>query len=148
MMAKSGEVDGEKLAKNTRRLQTLPIGTPVAIQNQSGWYPNKWDKTGVIMEVRPYEQIMIKVDGSRRLTLRNRRFVRELDPRKTGLGNHPPVARTTAPQTPGPGRIRHYDVTPQPTPLETADEPTRDKETPTTEVMLPAQNDLQCWPAS
>ena len=32
------------------------------------------------MEVRPHEQIVVKVDGSRRLTLRYRRFVRELDP--------------------------------------------------------------------
>ena len=39
MMAKSREVDGEKLARNTRSLQSLPIGTPVAIQNQSGRYP-------------------------------------------------------------------------------------------------------------
>ena len=36
MMAKSREVDSEKLARNTRSLQCLPIGTPVAIQNQSG----------------------------------------------------------------------------------------------------------------
>ena len=32
-MAKSKEVDGEKLAR--RRLQNLPIRTPVAIQNHS-----------------------------------------------------------------------------------------------------------------
>ena len=42
----------------------------MAIQNQSGWYPNKWDKKGVIMEVKPHEQIVIQVDESRRLTLR------------------------------------------------------------------------------
>ena len=36
--------------RNTRRLQRRPMGTPVAIQNQSGHYPTKWDKTGVIME--------------------------------------------------------------------------------------------------
>jgi hypothetical protein len=35
------------------------------------------------MEVKPHEQIVVKVDVSRRLTLRNRRFIRELDPRKT-----------------------------------------------------------------
>ena len=73
-----------------RRLQSLPIGTPVAIQDQSGRYPTKWDKTGV-MEVKPHEQIVVKVDGSRRLTLRNRRFVRELDPRKTSLEDYHPT---------------------------------------------------------
>ena len=85
MMAKFREVDGKKLARNTKHLKDLPIGALVAIQNQSGWYPTKWYKTGVVLEVRPHEQIVVKVDGSRRLTLRNRRFVRELDPRKTTL---------------------------------------------------------------
>ena len=86
-MAKSREVDGEKLA--TKQLGFLQIGTPVALQNQSGRYLTKWDKTGVVVEVRPLEQVVVKVDGSRRLTLRNRRFVIELDPRKTSLGDQP-----------------------------------------------------------
>ena len=85
MMAKSREVDGEKLTRNTKQHKDLPIGTLVAIQNQTGRYPTKWDKTGVVVEVRPHEQIVVKVDRSRRLTLRNRRFVRELDPRMTSL---------------------------------------------------------------
>ena len=83
MMAKSREIDGEKLV-------SLPIRAPVAIQNQSGRYPSKWDKTGLIMEVRPHEQIVVKVDGSMRLMLRNRSFVRMLDPRKTSLEDHKP----------------------------------------------------------
>ena len=78
MMAKSREVDGEKLARNTKKLKDLPIGTLVAIQNQSGHYPTKWDKTGEV--VKSHEQIVVKVDGCRRLTISNRRFVRELDP--------------------------------------------------------------------
>ena len=61
IMAKSREIDGEKLARNTRRLQCLPIGTPVAIQNQSGRNPTKWDKTGVVLEIRPHEQVVVKV---------------------------------------------------------------------------------------
>ena len=84
-LAKSREVHGEKLARNTKHLKDLPIGSLVAIQNQSGCYPTKWDKTGVVVEVKPHEQIVVKVNGSRRLTLRNRRFVCELDPGKTSL---------------------------------------------------------------
>ena len=68
-MAKSREVDGEKLARNKKRLQSLSIGTPGAIQNQSGRYPTESYKTGVVMEVKPQGQIVVKVDGSRRLTL-------------------------------------------------------------------------------
>ena len=41
MMAKSREVDGEKLARNTKQVRALPIGTPDVLQNQSGRYPNK-----------------------------------------------------------------------------------------------------------
>ena len=63
-MAKSREVDCEKLARNTRSLQSLPIGTPVAIQIQSGRYPTKLDKAtradrsqgGRNQEVNPKEQ--------------------------------------------------------------------------------------------
>jgi hypothetical protein len=67
MMAKSREVGKEYEA---RRLETQFIGTPVAIQNQSGRYPNKWVKTEVIMEVKTHEQIVIQVDESGKLTLR------------------------------------------------------------------------------
>ena len=41
MMAKSREVDGEKLSRNTQRQQELLIGTAVAIQNQTGKHPTK-----------------------------------------------------------------------------------------------------------
>ena len=145
MKAKSRAVDGEKLSSNKRRLETLSVRTPVASQNQSGRYPNKWDKTGVIMEVKPHEQIVMKVDGSRRLTLRNRRFVRELDPGKASLRN----------PTPGRRRIRYHDETlplwnppppemilpPQPTPPETIDDLPSNTEMPAAEVTLPNQHD-------
>ena len=39
MMAKSREVDGEKLARNTKQLRALKIGMPVVLKNQSGRYP-------------------------------------------------------------------------------------------------------------
>ena len=77
------------MARNTRRLQALPSGTPKAIQNQSGRNPTKWEKTGLVVKVRPHKQVVVKVDGSRRLTLRNRRFIRELDPRKMSLPRAP-----------------------------------------------------------
>ena len=52
MMAKSREVDGEKFARDTRNLRALQIGKPVVLQNQSGRNPTKWDKTGVVVEIR------------------------------------------------------------------------------------------------
>ena len=89
MMAESREGDGEKLARNTKQYRALPIGTPVFLQNQSGHYHTKWDKTGVVVEVRLHEQLVVNVDRSRKLTLRNRSFVRELDPGKTSLEDQP-----------------------------------------------------------
>ena len=47
------------------------------IQNQTGPHPNKWDKSGFIVEVRGNDQYLVKVDGTGRLTLRNRRFIRQ-----------------------------------------------------------------------
>ena len=36
----------------------------------------KWDKSGVVDEKKDHDQYWIKIDGSGRLTLRNRRFLR------------------------------------------------------------------------
>ena len=42
MLAKSREVDGENLARNTKKLPDIPVGTAVAVQNQTGRKPTKW----------------------------------------------------------------------------------------------------------
>ena len=52
----------------------IHVGDHVRIQNQVGNHPNKWDKTGVVIEVHQYHQYVIRVDGSGRITLRNRKF--------------------------------------------------------------------------
>ena len=49
----------------------------VFIQNQEGNYPCRWDKRGQVIEVKGYDQYIIKVDGSRRLTRRNRKYLRK-----------------------------------------------------------------------
>ena len=50
------------------------------MQNQTGPHPNKWDKTDSIVEVRQHDQYAIKIDGSGRITLRNRKFLRKFSP--------------------------------------------------------------------
>ena len=67
----------EKLGSHTRLQKPLNIGDKVLIQNQAGRYANKWDKSGSIVEIHPYDQYTVKVDGSGRLTLRNRQFLRK-----------------------------------------------------------------------
>ena len=75
----------ERLSEHTRRLPPLKVGDHVRIQNQTGRFPLKWDKTGVIVEVRQFDQYVVKVDGSNRATLRNRKFLRKFLPAR----NHP-----------------------------------------------------------
>jgi hypothetical protein len=70
----------EHLSEHTRTLQPLVVGDCVRIQNQTGPHPNKWDKTGIIIEVRQFDQYVVRVDGSGRITLRNRKFLRKYLP--------------------------------------------------------------------
>ena len=70
----------ERWAKHTHRLPPLAVGDYVRLQNQTGPHPKKWDKTGHVIEVRQFDQYVIKVDGSGRVTLRNRKFLRKYVP--------------------------------------------------------------------
>ena len=70
----------ERWSEHTRTLPPLQIGDRVRIQNQTGPHPNKWDRTGIIIEVRQFHQYLIRIDGSGRQTLRNRKFLRKFVP--------------------------------------------------------------------
>ena len=70
--------DGTRLARYTKQQKELPVGTAVAVQNQTGKDPTKWDKTGVVLENKKHSQVLVRMDGSRRATLRNRRFVKQI----------------------------------------------------------------------
>ena len=72
--------DLENVPSKKSKLQPLQVGQKVLIQNQTGKYPLRWDKSGTVGEVFPYDQYVIKVDGSNRLTRRNRRFLRAYKP--------------------------------------------------------------------
>ena len=81
----------KKGSHKTKDLEMLEIETPVLIQNQTGINPPKWDKTGGVLENKPHSQVLIRVDGSRRVTLRNRRFVKRLDAELRKMPNPAPV---------------------------------------------------------
>lgn len=70
----------DRWSEHTRNLSPLRVGDRVQIQNQTGSHPNHWDRTGVVIEVRQFHQYLIKVDGSGRQTLRNRKFLRKYIP--------------------------------------------------------------------
>ena len=75
--------EAEKWTEHTKRLPPLTVGDKVRIQNQMGPHKNKWDNTGSVVEVRQFDQYVIKVDGSGRMTVRNRRFLRKYIPAQT-----------------------------------------------------------------
>lgn len=70
----------ERLSEHTKRLSPLAVRDYVRIQNQTGIHPRKWDKTGRVIEVRQFDQYVIRVDGSGRVTIRNRKFLRKYTP--------------------------------------------------------------------
>lgn len=70
----------ERLTEHTQKFPDLKVGDHVRIQNQTGTHPRKWDRTGIVIEVRQYDQYVVRVDGSGRVTLRNRRFLRRFTP--------------------------------------------------------------------
>ena len=80
-MAKRHIRNAERYNEHTKCLSPLEVGDVVALQNQSGKSPLRWYRTGYIVEVIPQtRQYRVKVDGSHRVTLRNRRFLRKIDP--------------------------------------------------------------------
>ena len=79
----------EALRANTRPLRSLAAGDYVFIQNQLGLNPGKWDRSGIVVESLGHDQYLVKVDGSGRLTRRNRRFLRAYTPASSGRGHHP-----------------------------------------------------------
>ena len=54
----------------------VPIGH--AVQNQKGRFPKKLVKTGVVVENMDHDKVLVKLDGNRRLTTRNWRFVKKI----------------------------------------------------------------------
>lgn len=75
----------ERLSLYSKQLNPLCVGDQVRIQNQTGLHPLRWDKTGSIIEVRPHDQYVVRIDGSRRVTLRNRKFLRKFTPVRPNL---------------------------------------------------------------
>ena len=83
----------EKLEAHSRPLRPLLVGERVFLQNQQGPHPTKWDRSGVIVESLSHDQYPVKVDGSGRLTLRNRRFLRAYTPATPTIQTHQPFVK-------------------------------------------------------
>ena len=72
----------EALTAKTKHLLPLAVHDSVSIQDQTGNTPRRWSKTGKIVELLGHDSYLVKVDGSNRVTKRNRQFLRKLSPYK------------------------------------------------------------------
>jgi len=74
--AKAKEAGHRKWTEHTRKKIPLKVGHQVLVQNLAGNHPLKWDRTGTVVVVLQNDQYKIRVDGSNRVTLRNRKHLR------------------------------------------------------------------------
>ena len=70
----------ESLQEHSRPMPPLFVGDRCYVQNQNGAHPKRWDRFGTVMDTLGHDSYLIKVDGSGRLTQRNRRFLRKFLP--------------------------------------------------------------------
>ena len=68
------------LTEHTKILSPLKVGQVVLVQNQTGNKPLRWDKSGQVVEILEFDQYRIKMDGTGRSSLRNRKFLRAITP--------------------------------------------------------------------
>ena len=103
----------ESLNAHSRPLRPLTLGERVFLQNQQGPNPTKWDRSGVVVESAGHDQYRVKVDGSGRITLRNRRFLQAYTPATPSIRSQQP----TASQLPTSSADQYPNVVPAPAPL-------------------------------
>ena len=76
--AKSVKYMSAAYDKGSRLLPTLSVGDFVRVQNQTPSRTTKWDKSGRVTKDLGNRQYEIMMDGSRRVTMRNRRHLRRI----------------------------------------------------------------------
>ena len=74
LMAVNNQHIVEKWNKSAKPLQRITHGAEVFCQNLK---TKTWDRSGRVVECLPYRQYKIKIDGTGRITLRNRRHIRQ-----------------------------------------------------------------------
>lgn len=70
----------KRLTISTHQLLLLQVGDHVGIQIQIGPKPRKWGKIGLVIEFKQFSQYAIRFDGSDRVMLGNRKFLRKFIP--------------------------------------------------------------------
>ncbi|KAK8372244.1 hypothetical protein O3P69_012734, partial [Scylla paramamosain] len=114
-MARSGDERVERQGP-VRTLEPLSPGSRVWVQNQM---TKVWDRSGVVAEALPHRQYTVRLDGSGRLSLRNRRHLRVkrgatlASPAPSHAGPTPATSPTPQPRQSTPSRPRRTSRRPQ-----------------------------------
>ena len=130
----------ESLKEHSRPLRPLVLGERVFLQNQQGTSPNKWDRSGIVVESPGHDQYRVKIDGSGRLTLRNRRFLRAYTPATPSielLPMVPPSPPSTVHTPAPPPSLPNYLVESGPLPS-TSPTPCQEQLTPPSQAPAPS----------
>ncbi len=77
-LARRHQVRGRELSKGTKVQTALEVGQTVQVQNQRGPHANKWDLSGTVVEIAGNDAYIVKMDGSGRVTRRNRQFLKPI----------------------------------------------------------------------
>ena len=72
----------DKLTRGSRLLQPLSVGDHVLVQDQHGKNPRQWSQAGVVVELGSHDSYLVSIGGSRRVTRRNRQFLRKIAPQE------------------------------------------------------------------
>ena len=88
----------ERLNEHSRELVPLKVGDRCLIQNQTGNHPKRWDRSGIVAEVLPFDKYAVKIDGSWRVTERNRRFLKAYAPATTNISYRQPLQWSATPR--------------------------------------------------
>ena len=89
----------------THPLIPLMVGTVVSVQNQRGRNSTKWDKSGVVVECLPFNQYRVRIDGTGRITLRNRVALQRIIPFNSILDHGPQMEHSKASLKPKTGEV-------------------------------------------
>ena len=87
----------DRLSSGSKQLAPLKENDVVAVQDQSDPHkPGKWTRTGVVVEVLGHGAYNVKMDGSNRVSRRNRKFLKRIVPFTPALRDNqvvsPPVS--------------------------------------------------------
>ena len=99
----------KRLEEHSKELPLLREGDSVFVQNQNpaSSKPGKWDREGTVVATRKNDQYLVRVKGTGRLTLRNRRFLRKFQLRSPIVTEGPPRATEQNPAaTPATPRVQ------------------------------------------